>query len=458
MTLRPPLTIIVALTLISVLVVVWPAFSQDQKPEGGETTSPAPTPPPEPTPDATAAPPAAEVPPAAPRRYFAYAMEIERQIEAESDLLMWGRLPMPTHINTLGARMGYQHRRIDSIYLSNGEQSDVLADFTVADPFGSEGRFLSVESSLTGRLHRLNLEASYGITDTLTLYSRLPLQREELKLDFDLVAGTSATVGIRSTHDWFRMLEHLGRPAPTHRYQSKAWELGDVEAGLVWNYVRSSAADLTLAVRGVFPTGRLADPNEALIYGLGPQIDVGSGSYAAGLSHRVDYWLPLHERWVALVLEMNYDYFFRGKRRVPQFLEPDPTFYARLDEIDIDPRYFPDLSDSDDYYWVTPGSRFDYLAGTAFRFHYFSVGAGFACSWEEKPRLRGDADLRAMLDATEAYPSRTYMEVVGQVGVPLSYIYVPGILGVDLRYPVSGRNTLREDVNFAIQLQFYLPL
>lgn len=456
---RPIFVFLTALLVVGALVGVSLARSEDT----GETPAPTPAPTPaEATPAPTPTPPpettpAPEAPPR-PRTYFDYAVSVAREIEDNNDLLLWGRLPMRQPADTLGARISYQYRRIDSVYDANGAESKNLGRFVVPDPFSSSGDFLAVSPSLHGRIHRINLEASYGLTDSLTWYGRLPLQEEEMWLDFDFVAGSSAAIGIRTVDDWFLALEQLGRPAPVRRYRSTTWELGDMETGVSWNYLRSSPAYLTLAFRGFVPTGRLADPNQALIYGLGPQIDVGRGSFGAGVTHRVDYFFPVASRWLGVVLEANYDFVFVGKRRTPHFLKPDPTFYSQLDRLGVDKRLFPDLSHSPDYYYVTPGSQFDYLAGVSMRFHYFGVGAGFTTEWDEQPKIHGDSEIKALLDATNAYPARTRTAVVGEVGVPLTPLYVPGIVGLSFHYPVSGRNVLREEDNFSAQLQLFFPL
>ena len=444
---KPILIFLTALTLMSGLALAPLAWSEEGEPGGEATPSPAP--------EATPAPVEETSPP---RTYFDYAVLNAQEIERGNDLLLWGRLPMRLPSQTLAARLGFEHRRIDSIFDSTGELHDNLGRFTVPDPFGSSRNFLTVEPTFHGIIDRLNLEASFGVTDSLTWFGRVPMQREELWLDFDFEAGTSSALGIRTTRDWFQTLENIGRPAPRHYYRSKALELGDVETGLSWNYSRSSAAYLSLAGRVSFPTGRLADPNEALIYGLGPQIDDGRGSYGVGLTHRVDFFLPLRTRWIGLVLETSYDYYFKGKRRVPHFLEPDPTFRAQLDRIGVDEAYFPDLSDANDYYYVTPGSQFDYLAGVSLRFHYFGVGAGFTTAWSQEPELEGDREMLELLDATDAYRAQTRMAVVGEIGVPLSPIYVPGVVSLGFRYPVGGRNALQDEDNATAQIELFFPL
>jgi len=389
--------------------------------------------------------------------YLQDALSATEQFEASHDLLAWGRLPLRPPRGTLGLMFRYNHHRVDSRYDQDGEMQDVIETMHFLDPLNPGSRLFKLEPDYHGRLQQMEFRSAFGITEDVGVYVTLPLQRAELWLDMTFVPGTISNIGVRNREDLYQMLELLGRPRPRKYYRSKTWEMGDIHGGVYWNFHQSESLSMTTLVRGTLPTGRLAEPSESLIYGLGPQIDVGQGSYGLGFSQRVNLYPLKQYRWIGLMLEASYDYLTEGKRRRPKWLTPDPDVLREAQLLDMDLSYLPIERSEEDYYYVTPGSQAEAHAGLFFSFAYLSTGIGYHFSWQQEADLNEADDLEEMFDTFDAYSASQRHQLGLLIAVPMRWAYLPGVINLSYWHDIAGRSTLVQEDNLSAQLNLFLP-
>jgi len=400
-------------------------------------------------------PPADPIPGRAFLDFFDDSLQTTAQIAATNDPLLWGTLPTRLPRGTAMFQAIYRHRRIDSYYQEDGDIEDKWLQVEYPDPYKEGERLFKMDAEFQGKIQNLDLLFAYGLSENWMLYTIFPLQREETWLHVTFRPGTISALGVRTADDFYRLMEKLGQPRPVTRWRSKAWQLGDMSGGVSWQYFHHRLARLSLTGEAIFPTGRLADANRALIYGLGPQIDSGGGSFALAINHRMEASMPGHE-WLNLHLDGRYRYGFSGKRRVPRFLPPTADTMQEWEQFGLDEAFFPGEFD-DDFYTVTPGSQVEALGGVGFVFHYFAVGLGYRLSWKQEPELEAERTMLDLLNATNAYQAEIAHGLSLEVGAPLYDVYVPGVLSLGYVHPTGGKNAFVAEDHFTLQLQMLAP-
>ena len=370
----------------------------------------------------------------------------------------WGLATASTPRGSLDMRFSVRFLRANDRLDSDGEIDQVIDRIRIADPYGGAGAFLTFDPKAKGTAQLYTFSFRYGVCDAIDLRARFPFQYVESWFELNPTPGTSSLMGIRNDKEIYRFLESLGRPRPVSHYRSKGWELRDMDVGVSINYFRNAYVSLATEASLVFPTGRQADPDEALIYGLGPQVDAGKGSFAPGIAQALDLRGPGVTDFLSLSLQAKYAYFFRGQRQAPRFLEPDPDFVSTLDALGFSFDSFPDLSDLDDHYDVTPASRFDGQALLDWDFKYASFGFGYAYRWDQRPVVQANLEeFEKLLEQYEAYEASALHTAVGWVGVPLFPYGVPVAFGFEARYPLAGHNTARYLDDYQGTLRVVLP-
>lgn len=390
--------------------------------------------------------------------YYSRMMRTTEAIEQAGDILMWGRLVERLPARTLGLRLDYRSRRYDSAYGDDNSVGPVIRTLQPRDPFGTDQSFFKLVTEVNGRLQTLDLRVSYGIIDAMTVYADLPLVKQNADLDFDFSPGSVTRLGVRTVEELFtRVYEPLGRPRPKTSYDSVGWDPGDLTAGLLWTYFNGRYVTLTGQGTLVLPTGFVADPDEAQRFGLGAQRDVGQGSVAPGYTQMVHLRLPDPYDWIGLWLEGTGFYYLRHERDTPSWGEVDPAFAGFSGRLELDDDRFIDLSDVDRRYTVTPGAQVESLAAVTFSFHYLTVGLGYFYDYRQQPSIDADQALKRFFEAGDAYPAGDGHALGLQVGVPLSWLRVPGIFNVGYAYPLGGRNSLRLEDRLDLQGVVFFP-
>jgi hypothetical protein len=330
---------------------------------------------------------------------------------------------------------------------------------------------------------------SYGVTGRLDWYVQVPMQFHTvhfrprlLAIDpfFATATAISDALDRQSVNDFFTMIKRLGRPAPNEDAHV-ALTLGDVNTGFSWNFFRNKWVSTAVTYRLYFPTGHVADPDNALAFFTGPDIDAGNHAFAlgAGLGH--DFRLPhfIHKNIdLGFYLEWNFAYAFPWERPYPSTCS---TVYDRTQPADsennrcrgfrpredaaaqlFDPQgiYFPDLSNmraNGATYTYTPGFSMDLSATLSLNLWGLGLGVGVGQSFAQKPEFDADPAFLQMVDGLQLVaPTRaTVMKVAVQI--PLFMLYLPASLTFQYQHDLAGRNTLYFRNNFYVTLQGFIP-
>jgi len=389
--------------------------------------------------------------------YLSHVDERIKDIRAREHEL-WGIHSLTVPRGVFSLKFIANCKRAESKYHDDGTCGPVIEPISFADPFGGGGEFMRLDVDVKGHGCGYVFRLFYGVTDPLDVFLNFQFQTEEMWLDVDFVPGTSSLIGIRTKEDMYELLELLGRPRPKTHYRSKSMELADTDIGILYNYFCNSYVSAMVKPRIFFPTGHLADPNSALIFALGPEIDVGKGSYGLGLTHNLDLRPPKPVQWLVFGSNVNYMYFFRGRRQSPKFLKPDPTTKRFLDSIGFESAYFPDLSDLDDHYYVTPGHQLEAVFNLMFSKSFFGAGIGYGFLWQQEPLVETSSEeFERMMDMFNSYSEAEAHAFVVAMAFKLFYFNIPAILNLEARYPIGGRNYFKFEDDYKLDFQAFVP-
>jgi len=273
--------------------------------------------------------------------------------------------------------------------------------------------------------------------------------------------------------------EALGRPRPNLDVKGVKQEIGDISLAFAWNYWRTECFSFATGFKIGFPTGKVADADNSLIYALGPEIDIGLGSYSVEIGHILDIRPPKPYQWFVLSLETYAAYFFEHHRPAPTtFSEPNedlvglldfltsdnaPSF-IRLDAEDIT-KYFPDLSDLEGDLAYRPGGQLRWVVQIAPTFAWwfpFSFGIqgmyfdasevkGYDASGKELP------EFQKLVDAFEMVGKAHRYELWGKATIGLFPLRIPATLAIGFNYYLAGENVLILEDNYDINVQIFCP-
>ncbi|MBN2494177.1 MAG: hypothetical protein JXR96_06280 [Deltaproteobacteria bacterium] len=379
----------------------------------------------------------------------------------------------------------------------------VRTDMVEPIAFGEEGQEdLMLDLGASGGGGGITMQFSYGLTDPLDFYFELPFQYMNiqmrpklLKLNPDyltvinsLLSGTGYP---RANPDWFDengmtldefaneasawflgYLPRLGRPpmstsgpypedkGPGKEFDSNGWMLADINLGFSWNYFRSARWSGALTGRVHLPTGNTADPNNALTMGTGPAIDQGTGSFGIGATKGYDVRIFRYKHWIDIVAsaELTATYYFKSKRRYPDFPAATSDGNAILDLLDKERNYFPDMSDlTGKTYEYTPGVGVDANIGLSISCLMIDFGANLGYSYAQEPELKADWRFEQMVRNLEMQAAGHYEVLRVAAGINLFPFYVPLQIHYQYEKNIGGRYTLIFDDNHWITVQGYLP-
>ena len=221
-----------------------------------------------------------------------------------------------------------------------------------------------------------------------------------------------------------------------------------------------------------FPTGRIADADNSLTYALGPELDIGLGSYSVEIGHILDIRPPRPYRWFVLTVEAYAAYFFEHSRPAPKvFTAPDPRLKNLLDvlapilDIEDITTYFPDLSGLSGDLDYRPGGQLKWVVQLAPTFAWWlPVSFGVQGIYFEASELTGrDADgkelpeFQALVDALGLVGKAHRYELWGKLTLPLIPLKIPAIASVGFNYYLAGENVLILEDNYDITFQLVIP-
>jgi hypothetical protein len=313
-----------------------------------------------------------------------------------------------------------------------------------------------------GRRWAFGVEAQVG---TLDLEFDVKYQPPK-SLDAQLVsAWISRRYGTEpfteSIEGLWQTIELLGHPRPVLEQQDKGLKMNDIGVAVGCNYYRTNLLSCLAAVKVSFPTGHIADSNLALIFALGPDLDVGVGSYGFEIGHLADLRLPKPLDWIVFMSELYYSFYTSQTRDSPTvFTPPDPYIQAALNTLGVDVGpYFPDLSNMDPEYKLHPGSKVRgvlQVAPTLFGILPISLG------------IQGNYT-RASEFITDTPEFIEYINAVGLVAdswlidswvkltLGLFPLRIPVAIAAGFNMPIAGRNNLIYKDNWEFTFQFYSP-
>ncbi|MBM4394515.1 MAG: hypothetical protein FJ087_02355 [Deltaproteobacteria bacterium] len=335
---------------------------------------------------------------------------------------------------------------------------------------GSE-KMLSLDLGLSGQGGGHTIQMSYGILGNLDWYIEFPFQYMDIQLnpkfnDIDdqgnklspMVAGL---LGIPDRKNFdpnvalCGLLTKLGRPVPGTRFKGK-WALGDINTGFSWNWFRNSRISAALTPRVFFPTGRIADAENSLLYGTGPRLDVGLGGWAVGFTQGYDVRIFKHSFWIDIIAstEFTTSYGFEQKRKYPtNFTKPDEAL-ARMDPV-----AFPDLTTlSGGRFSYTPGWGLNWTAQLQFQVALLGLGVGYGIMHSQEPEIDGDRNFISMVKGLQLLGQQTTQAVQLSAALTLLPLYIPAQVGFQWRKVVDGYNAIVFDDYYQITINTFLPL
>jgi hypothetical protein len=419
---------------------------------------------------------------------------IERALDLD---LYGGTAQLPQGL--FGFKVDWNMRRAVGRYDNHRKRTAMVQPIVFG---GDDNPLLVLDLGAEGEGGGITLQFSYGITDPLDFYIEVPLQymrvsmRPKLsRLDpfaQALINGYMRQGGYpESRADWFDengmvrerylneaaqwfvgYLPRLGRPGlldpaesdhpdgPGKEFDSGGAVLGDINLGFSWNYLRNARWSGAFTGRVYLPTGRLADPNNALTLGTGPDIDAGVGSFGFGFTKGFDVRVFQYSHWISIVASAEFTaaYRFKQKRRYPDFPAPTADGNQLLNMLDPERMYFPDMHDlSDKSYSYTPGFGCSAQVGLSIGVLIFDFAAAIGYSFAQEPELNADWRFEQMVKALEMQAAGHYEILRLAAGVNLLPFYVPLQLHYQYEKNIGGRNTLIFDQNHWVTIKGYIP-
>ena len=338
--------------------------------------------------------------------------------------------------------------------------------------FGPQGG-IKLDPRATGGAAFHSVQISYGISDAVDFYIKIPFMH--LKVDLDPVyevRGLASIIFGQTLEDFYKTIETFGRPRPSYHYETNGVEMSDIDFGFSWQYLRNSFFAGSLTLRVYAPTGRLANPDRQIYLLLGPELDAGKGSWGFGLSAAYDARIPYKRlKYIVFSAEMDVQQRLPYKRTFPHFKKPD---YSKVQNFGNDvvaglKSFFPDVSaDAGRKYTIYPGTIFGLMASM-----HVDVGGVIA-------NLPGALDagveydyiavmssiVKGLHPAADAMMSSTLFaggatEHHLQVGVSTSALMalsIPLRLKFKYEWMFAGTNTLQLVDNWGFGVELYLPI
>ena len=333
-------------------------------------------------------------------------------------------------------------RRLGSLIRFSPEMVQFLARaFDIPDP----DSIVDIDIGLSGKGGGHTWQFSYGVTDAVDFYFDLPFTY----MDVSMKPFATRKDGTRVDVDQLvcGLTEGTTREPFATRYKSD-WVLGDINAGFSWNIFRTNRFAGALTPRVFFPTGRVADPDNSLLYATGTEIETSIGGWAVGATQGYDIRIFKYSHWIDIVAstELSFAYAFAQQRKYPEYM------------LDLDAGFTmtPVNTDSNTFTYI-PGWSLEWTAQLTFGVALFGISAGFGAMHMQTPEIHGDWDFVRRVQALELVGSQTTWVVQVATSVTLLPLGVPLELGFSWRKVVDGFNALVFDDWFQVVVKAYLP-
>jgi len=340
-------------------------------------------------------------------------------------------------------------------YDKNGKLVELLPILQAPDPFYHEGYFFKFDFNPRGSLQGYMIGLMYGITDRLQIGVNSMFAVLHIHMDPIFTPGTCERLGIATRDDFYKLIEELGRPAPKHGYDTKGADWGDTTVAVTYNYFRNQYFAGGFTGNLYLPTAKRANPNDAIIFGLGPELDVGNSAWGIGFVKMLDFRPPEPAKFISFSLGGEGAYYFQSERKSPKFNKPnqDAWDYLKAQGVDLD--FFPNLSDLDSHYWYTapPWVAASIGAGAGPISLTYRHGWGFEGNYESNSR-----GFKKIIKAIGLVGTGDDGKLIASATIPLTPIYIPGLIMLRYEYQTDGHNTLVFRDRFQAGIGFAVPI
>jgi hypothetical protein len=396
-----------------------------------------------------------------------YSELLDRRAAEAEGYNIWGNTFLPP-AGMWTFQYKYNMVDADSRYDAKGNKGPILA------PLNIFGGSLDFNPTGSAQAHKLTFLCGLGKQWAFAI----DMQMGTLDLNFDvqydtpqsLTAKLAAAIisGLFGTQPFNQSLEGLwetiellGHPRPVLEMKDQSLKLGDLGVAVGCNYLRNDRFSLLGAFKVTFPTGHIAEPNSALIFALGPDIDVGVGSYGFELGHLADYRFPKPLDWIIIASELYYDFYTEQSRESPTvFTKPNPEVVSllKLAGTDVGP-YFPDLSNMEPEYHYLPGSKVrGVLQVLPTLFGILPLSLGVQANYTNASVITTSTpEFNQYVDAVGLVADSWSVEGWAKVTLGLFPLKLPITLAVGYNKSIAGKNAIIYDNNWEFTFQFFSP-
>jgi len=380
---------------------------------------------------------------------------------------LWGNTFLPP-AGMWGVQYKWNTVKSDSRYDENGKKGPILKPL---DIFGG-----SLDLNPRGTAQAHNFSIICGLGKGWAVAMEIPTGFYHLEFDVEYDPPTSFTARAASVviselfgtppfteslEGLWQTIELLGHPRPVLDVTDQSLKLGDVSLAVGCNYYRTKYFSFLGAVKVSFPTGHVADPNASLIFALGPDIDVGVGSFGFEFGHLLDIRFPKPLDWIIIATEVFYSFYTEHKRESPTVFTPpneDVLALLRLTGTDVGP-YFPDLSKMEREYGYIPGAK---VRGTfqvlPTLFGLIPLNLGVQANYTNASQiLTSTPEFKTYVDAVGLVADGWSVEAFAKVTLGLFPLKIPATISVGYNKSIAGKNALILDNNIELTFQVYSP-
>ncbi len=411
--------------------------------------------------------------------------------------------------------MNYKYKTVSTSqrFDANGHAGPALKP---VDVFGGK-----LDFGLTGTGRGHTFQFFYGITDHITFLAEQPFGKLSPAFHVrytppDESSPTSTaslldailpqlypndfTGSLQTLDGLWQAIELFGRPRPNIDEPLNDYQLGDFTFGLGTDYLRSQNLGLAAAIKVVAPTGHLANPNNSLIFALGPELDIGVGAWGLQAQQWVDWRFPAPFDFLSWTFDFGYQYFFPSTRDsptnftppvpfritsqdkpvlaalfrsvlTPDHVEPNPgggyaVHGTLIDVLDaVDPTIaaqlapvFPDLSGLGKTYQYTPGSQFSAELQATYSLFGVGLAGGSNFSWAKSSDIHGNVpEFAEFVDAVQLVAESWHWSTWTKVSVPLFPLRIPAVAAAGIEFALEGRNAFIFEDNIELTFGFISP-
>jgi hypothetical protein len=389
-------------------------------------------------------------------------------------------------------RFDSNHNRVSALRI----RPTVQQEYGKPDPVtkkrpSKEVPLMDLDFGLWGEGGGHTIQMSYGLLGNLDWYIEIPFQYmevnfnprlntiEELDADGNYVNNGNqlhpqiaslmgyARSGVDTWQFLRALLPKLARPLPAMRYKGE-WLLGDINTGFSWNWFRNHRMSAALTPRVYFPTGRVADANQALFYGTGPQLDTGTGGWAIGFTQGYDVRIYNYSYWIDIIASTEFTtaYGFKQERNYPSNMgfpkewteQQKSQARALLAQLDPGGTQFPDLSDVRGQFSYTPGWSLSWTAQLQFQVAVLGLGVGYGVSHQQEPEIQGDWRFVQMSKSLQLLGQNTYHAIQLSASLTLLPLYIPAEIGFSWKKMVDGYQAIIFDDYWQVVGNFFVPI